>query len=100
MEISLLRTLLKEKQEETRYKEHQLKVVKQQLKRSISRETQLEEELLEARCKRIKKLAIQRHKDLRDEKAGRLVIEGESSGWLTASGMISNQTKSHKLCFE
>ena len=89
MEISLLRTLLKEKQEETRYKEHQLKVVKQQLKRSISRETQLEEELLEARCKRIKKLAIQRHKDLRDEKAGRLVIEGESSGWLTASGMIS-----------
>ena len=89
LQIKLLQKLVKELQDESLKKDQKLKQMSQRLKREEVRNTSLEEQLDEAKAKRLKKFAIERHADRKQTRAGGLVVEGESSGWLTAEGCLS-----------
>lgn len=89
VEIRLLRKMLEEHQSEALQKENHIRVLKQQLKRSLETNDHLEAELKEWKENKQQKLAIQRHQDIRDFLAGKPYQEGESVGWLTPQGVIA-----------
>ena len=68
---------------------HKLRQTQQKLKRCEERNIELQEQLDNAAAKRLKRLAIERHADRRNARLGKIVVEGDSSGWLTPEGTLS-----------
>ena len=89
LRIKVLESLVTDLQAQNREKDRKLKAVARKLKRAEGKHVELTDQLEAAKTKRMKKLAIERHSDRKDLRAGRIVVEGESSGWLTPEGSLS-----------
>lgn len=89
LQISVMRKIISSLQMDLNEKDQKLRQTQQKLKRSEERNIELQEQLDNAAAKRLKRLAIERHADRRNARLGKIVVEGDSTGWLTPEGTLS-----------
>lgn len=89
LQIAVMRRIISSLQMDLNEKDQKLRQAQQKLKRSEERNIELQQQLDNAAAKRLKRLAIERHADRRNARLGKIVVEGDSTGWLTPEGTLS-----------